>query len=115
MASSPECSRSTGATTAPTSEEPPANKRFPDRSLGTARRANLIASGALVATLLSTLFSCQQASEARRANDALQAVQARSVYVDVAPNQPRGQSKLFIWNRNREPINRVYYRYTVGD
>ncbi len=85
-----------------------------EASLRSARRANYIATGALIGTIFSVFFTYQQASEARRANDALQAEQARNVYISVAPHQLGEPPRFFIWNRNQAPISNVYYTYSVA-
>src|SRR5690348_4003281 len=75
--------------------------------------ANVVSIISLFVAILAMAISWQQASEAKRANDALQATRASNVYFDWL--EADGHTVFYIANRNPQPIRDVYYTYKIED
>ena len=83
-------------------------------ALRSSKIANLISALALATAAGSTVFSCEQASAARDANDQLRATQAQNVFFDAPVVGADGQIRILLENRNHAPISNVSYTYRVA-
>jgi hypothetical protein len=98
----------------PPQPAPPSEAETAVRALRASRWANAIALCALVVTGMSALFTCQQAGEARRANDLLQKTKASNVLIEAGSARADGLFTYVVVNRNKELVTDVYFTYEVA-
>jgi hypothetical protein len=101
------------ATPTPPPPPPPSEAVTAVRALRASRFANVLALCALVVTCLSALFTCQQATEARRANETLQATKAMNVLVEPEARRSDELLTYLVANHNKELVTDVYFTYEV--